>query len=98
MFISGDIPPDELNSLCVELSTPTVSRTGTGKLTIDKYGEDNAASPNRADAVMMLMGNPYKPPMKIHDGLLSPYAGHMPMLGTPDSDYRMQPPDPNWGR
>lgn len=50
--ISSDIP--ERSRLVSELSQATVKQTGTGKLQIDKQ-PDETASPNLADAVVMLL-------------------------------------------
>ena len=49
--ISSKIP--QLTKLCMELSQPTYSENGAGKLLIDK-APDGAKSPNLADAVMIV--------------------------------------------
>jgi phage terminase large subunit len=49
--IAPDLP--ELHALTVELSQPTWSKNGAGKILIDK-APNGSKSPNRADAVMIL--------------------------------------------
>jgi phage terminase large subunit len=49
--LSPDLP--ELHALVAELSQPTYSLGGSGKILVDKV-PDGAASPNLADAVMMV--------------------------------------------
>lgn len=55
--------------LCAELSQPTFSVNGAGKIVIDKM-PDGAKSPNLADAVMIRFAK-MKPAMVISDSLLS---------------------------
>jgi phage terminase large subunit len=57
-IISIDPDLDELNNLVSELSQPTYSINAAGKVLIDKVPE-GAASPNRADSVMILF-NPFR--------------------------------------
>lgn len=58
----------DLGRLTVELSQPTYSINGVGKMVIDKQPE-GSASPNQADAVMMLYA-PRRMAMTIGDELL----------------------------
>lgn len=51
-LISLDSSMDELHALVAELSQPTYSPNGQGKIVIDKK-PDGTASPNRFDSVMM---------------------------------------------
>lgn len=58
-LISISSQVSELSALCVELSQPTFTRGGTGKILINKAPK-NARSPNRADSVMIAYA-PSKP-------------------------------------
>ncbi|RZG77062.1 terminase [Acinetobacter sp. WCHAc060033] len=49
---SEDIPKAELEALTTELSQPTYTKNGAGKILINKQ-PDGASSPNRADSVMI---------------------------------------------
>lgn len=74
----GDYDPDnlislsseagDLSKLCIELSQPQWKISATGKMMVDKT-PDGAASPNRADAVMMAFA-PKRLPMRINPALL----------------------------
>lgn len=55
--ISSAIPRDRLQKLCLELSQPTYSQSGAGKLLIDK-SPDGSRSPNMADGVMIAFSPP----------------------------------------
>jgi len=58
--LSGSLP--DLNRLILELSQPTYSQNGVGKLLVDKV-PDGGRSPNLADAVVIAY-SPYKKPAK----------------------------------
>lgn len=62
MVLSISSKVKDLIRLCAELSQPTWSTTGTGKVQIDK-APDGAASPNMADMVNILYA-PRRPPMR----------------------------------
>jgi hypothetical protein len=65
--LSSDIK--ELTALCVELSIPAWRMSTSGRIIVEKYGEDeSASSPNRADCVMMLMGAPVNRGLQIAPG------------------------------
>ena len=49
---SKDINQNEMTQLVMELSQPTYSKNGVGKILVNKQ-PDGAISPNRADAVMI---------------------------------------------
>ena len=49
---SKDIDPKELALLTTELSQPTYTKNGVGKILVNKQ-PDGTASPNRADGVMI---------------------------------------------
>ena len=59
--LSGSLP--ELNRLILELSQPTYSQNGVGKLLVDKV-PDGGRSPNLADAVCIA----FSPKKKISKG------------------------------
>lgn len=71
LSISSEVK--DLNRLCAELSQPTWSTTGTGKVQIDK-APDGAPSPNMADMVNILYA-PRRPPMRISTGALNRIRG-----------------------
>jgi len=58
------------SKLCVELSQPTYKLNTAGKIVVDKSPE-GVASPNLADAVMMVFA-PKRLPLAIHPSLLIP--------------------------
>lgn len=58
--LPSDLP--ELDALVSELSQPTYTRSGTGKILIDKQ-PDGTKSPNRADSVMIV----YNPALSVLD-------------------------------
>lgn len=60
--------------LCVELSQPVYKLNLAGKVLIDKAPE-GVASPNLADAVMMVFA-PKRLPLAIHESLLIPSPAH----------------------
>lgn len=66
LSISSGIP--ELNKMMVELSQPQWKFSASGKLLVDKV-PDGAASPNLADAVMMLFA-PRRGPLLVTDAVL----------------------------
>ncbi|QOW46942.1 MULTISPECIES: terminase [Acinetobacter] len=49
---SEDLPKAELEALTTELSQPTYTKNGAGKILVNKQ-PDGASSPNRADSVMI---------------------------------------------
>lgn len=49
---SADLPKTELEALTTELSQPTYTKNGAGKILVNKQ-PDGASSPNRADCVMI---------------------------------------------
>ena len=49
---SADLPKTELEALTTELSQPTYTKNGAGKILVNKQ-PDGALSPNRADSVMI---------------------------------------------
>ncbi|MBF7687068.1 terminase [Acinetobacter rathckeae] len=49
---SDDLDKNEITQLIMELSQPTYSKNGVGKILVDKQ-PDGSKSPNRADAVMI---------------------------------------------
>lgn len=62
----------ELSQLCVELSLPVWRTAPSGRIVIEKYGaEGTAASPNCYDVVLMLMGAPLNPPMRVSAEVLA---------------------------
>jgi phage terminase large subunit len=61
--LSAGLP--DLSKLCIEISQPQWKYSATGKLMVDKV-PDGMASPNMADALMMLFA-PRTRPMKISD-------------------------------
>lgn len=65
MLISLDSKLPGLNALVAELSQPTWGPNTVGKMVVDKQ-PDGARSPNKADAVMILMGR-HKRTMTISD-------------------------------
>jgi phage terminase large subunit len=76
---SSAMPDGELNALCVELSIPVWRTSGTGKIIVEKYGaEGNEDSPGRADAIMMLMGQPHRPPMKVDPSVVRKFQNMEP--------------------
>jgi phage terminase large subunit len=58
-----------LQKLAVELSQPTYTKNGTGKLLVDK-APDGTKSPNLADAVMIVYASAGRQPIKINPNLL----------------------------
>lgn len=70
LIISLDSKIPELSKLCMELSQAQWKISGNGKLMVDKT-PDGSASPNLADAIVMLFA-PKPRPMKISDAALDP--------------------------
>lgn len=70
LIISLDSKIPELNKLCIELSQARWKISANGKLMVDKT-PDGSASPNLADAIVMLF-SPKPRPMNISDTALDP--------------------------
>lgn len=64
---SEDIDPKELALLTTELSQPTYTKNGSGKILVNKQ-PDGASSPNRADSVMICF-NPQVARLNVWDKL-----------------------------
>lgn len=64
---SEDIDPKELALLTTELSQPTYTKNGSGKILVNKQ-PDGASSPNRADSVMICF-NPQVANLNVWDKL-----------------------------
>jgi len=64
---SEDIAPKELALLTTELSQPTYTKNGSGKILVNKQ-PDGASSPNRADSVMICF-NPQVANLNVWDKL-----------------------------
>ncbi len=74
----------ELGPLCVELSIPAWHTAPSGRIVVEKFGEDgNANSPNRADCIMMLMGKAVRKPMIITEEMAD--AIEASLSASPDS-------------
>jgi len=63
LLISISSEMNELNQLCIELSQPQWKTMTTGKLVVDKV-PDGSRSPDRADALMMLL-HPCNGPLNV---------------------------------
>ena len=61
-----DLGKRELEQLKRELSQPTYSKNGAGKILVNKQ-PDGALSPNRADSVMICFSD-IKPPARLRPG------------------------------
>jgi len=68
-IISISPKPRNYLKLCAELSQPTYSLNGAGKIVVDKTPE-GARSPNLADAVMIRFAAPKRRPIIISDAVL----------------------------
>lgn len=68
IVLDGSMP--NLAKISMELSQPTYSQNGVGKLLVDKAPE-GARSPNLADAIMMLFSRQVRAPMRIREDDIS---------------------------
>ncbi len=82
--ISSDIK--ELSALCVELSTPAWRTSTSGRIVVEKYGEDGtASSPNRADCIMYLMGVAKRPGLRMTEAQADEFEANFPARGPATS-------------